>query len=160
MADCSLSGPNGDDGDDVLQTTETWIYYCFITAVAGDHPNTAGADSDQTSRITDGASYYGSSQGVSKSIIATDQEFTGLGEDSIETVAIGEQVTYQVVVTLPPGNYHLANMVDTMDVGLSFVDCLFITPSGAPGDLFTNVLGGFGSICDSPGLNPSDPGSV
>ncbi len=56
---------------------------------------------------------------------------------------IGELVTYQVQITVPPGTLPGAQLVDTMQQGLAFFDCLSVT---APA-LSTTVPGGFGSVC-------------
>jgi LPXTG-site transpeptidase (sortase) family protein len=89
-----------------------------------------------------------------KSIIDTNGTFTN-GTD----VAIGEIVTYQVRVSIPPGTYSNATIVDTMQRGLAFVGCDALD---APG-LTTDVTGGFTAICANPGVTPgvsTDPEDV
>lgn len=56
---------------------------------------------------------------------------------------IGELVTYQVQITVPPGTLAGAQLVDTMQQGLAFFDCISVTASA----LTTTVPGGFGSVC-------------
>lgn len=56
LADCSLAGPAGDDGDEILQVDETWIYTCSITAGDQDIINTAvvTATDEVGGLVTDG----------------------------------------------------------------------------------------------------------
>jgi LPXTG-site transpeptidase (sortase) family protein len=84
--------------------------------------------------------------GLVKSITGTSETFTN-GFD----VAIGEIVTYQVSVLVPPGTYSNATVVDTMDQGLAFVGCDTIGAAG----MTTDVAGGFTSICASPSVLPA-----
>ncbi len=56
---------------------------------------------------------------------------------------IGELVTYQVQVTIPPGTFPGAELIDTMERGLALFDCVSVT---APA-LTTTVTGGFPAIC-------------
>ena len=75
---------------------------------------------------------------ISKDVDSTDQSFT-----SDPAVAIGETVVYAVTVTVHPGIFTSATIVDTLPQGLSYVECSSIT-SGA---LTTDVVGGFAAIC-------------
>ena len=89
-----------------------------------------------------------------KNIVGTSETFT-----TGTNVAIGEIVTYQVSVIIPPGTYTNATLVDTMEQGLAFVGCDVID---APG-LTTDVTGGFTSICANPIVLPAmsaDPADV
>lgn len=69
---------------------------------------------------------------------------------------IGQIVNYQVVVSIPPGVYAGASLVDTMDRGLAFVGCDAITASGVT----TDVLGDFAAICLSPTTDDAGGGSL
>ncbi|MBC7878333.1 MAG: sortase [Anaerolineales bacterium] len=92
----------------------------------------------------------GNPSGLTKIVSATNQAFTtstGVPPSVIENVAIGEIVTYQVSVVIPPGTYTNATLVDTMERGLAFVACDAIPPQ--PG-LTTSVAGGFNAICATP----------
>jgi LPXTG-site transpeptidase (sortase) family protein len=61
--------------------------------------------------------------------------------------AIGEIVTYEVRATIPAGAvYTNAMLVDTMDRGLSYMNCVSITDNG----LQTSRPGGFSAICSNP----------
>lgn len=61
-------------------------------------------------------------------------------------VAIGEIITYRISVNVPPGVFANAQLVDTLDRGLSFMDCLKITDNG----LQTSNPSGFSAICSNP----------
>lgn len=95
-----------------------------------------------------------SSNGLTKIISKTNQAYTD-GSD----VAIGEIVTYQVGVVIPPGVYSGATLVDTMERGLAFVGCDTIDAAG----LTTSVAGGFASVCSNPIVLPhisTDPEDI
>jgi LPXTG-site transpeptidase (sortase) family protein len=71
---------------------------------------------------------------------------TNLPSTTGTNTAIGEIVTYRVNVTIPPGTYANATLVDTMERGLAFVACDSIN---APG-LATDVPDSFVAICANP----------
>lgn len=93
----------------------------------------------------DGASVsptQGDPSGLSKSVLETNQAFTTGTE-----VAIGEIVTYVVEVTIPPGVFPNARLVDTLDRGLAFVACDSIDAAS----LTATAQGGdFALICSNP----------
>jgi LPXTG-site transpeptidase (sortase) family protein len=97
--------------------------------------------------------------GIDKKITATNQDFTDPGDSLLPTigtppVAIGEIVQYQVVLTLDAGEYATAQLVDTMDPGLSFLNCISITPDSA---VTTDLAGGFDAACAAPSFDPTPP---
>lgn len=83
-----------------------------------------------------------------------------LGSTSLPEVAIGEILTYQVLINVPTGTTNAATLTDTLDLGLAFVDCIVITPSSS---VTTSIGGGFTGICQSPVVsavgNPANPAS-
>lgn len=83
----------------------------------------------------------------SKRVVSSNQEFTPDGN-----VAIGEIVTYEVRMMIPPTALQNVRLVDELSAGLSFVRCVSITP-GDPA-LATNVVGGFDAVCAAPVLEP------
>lgn len=94
------------------------------------------------------------SDGLLKSLSDTSETFT-----SGPSVAIGEVVTYQVSVAIPPGVHANTILVDTMEQGLAFVGCDSIDATG----LTTDVVDGFPSVCSNPSVLPSissDPADV
>jgi len=88
----------------------------------------------------------------------SDQVFT-VGQD----VAIGEIITYQVTLTVRPGQMTGVTLTDTMDRGLVFDECVSIVAAST--DLTTTAVD-FDTICATPivttfplgSTNPADPG--
>lgn len=78
--------------------------------------------------------------GLTKSVTGTN-----LPNTTGTNMAIGEIVTYQASVVIPPGTYATATLVDTMERGLAFVVCDSID---APG-LTTSVAGSFTAVCSN-----------
>jgi fimbrial isopeptide formation D2 family protein/uncharacterized repeat protein (TIGR01451 family) len=90
---------------------------------------------------------------LSKSLIATNQPHT-LDRD----VAIGEIVTYEVVVTVPEGTMSAAVLVDTPSAGLAIVDVVSVVSNSAA--LSTSV-GTFVQVRDNAnGALPASGSSV
>ena len=109
-----------------------------------------GADFTETfGEPTDDASVSMAPPTIDKTILATNQAHT-----TGNNVAIGEIVTYQVVVTVPEGTSSGAKLVDTLDPGLAFVACVSVTASP---DLSTSI-GAFVDACNDP-TNPTVAGS-
>jgi LPXTG-site transpeptidase (sortase) family protein len=69
---------------------------------------------------------------LAKSLVATNHPNTTLPD-----VAIGELLTYQIVLTIPANSTDTAIVIDTLDSGLAFVSCSQIT--AGPGITSTNV---------------------
>jgi len=86
-----------------------------------------------------------------KTLEYTSEDFT-----TGSNVAIGEVLTYEVVITIPPGTFDNAKLVDTLDQGLAFVDCDSITPSSAG----LTASSSFADICTNPGVGESPSGSA
>ncbi len=72
--------------------------------------------------------------------IATGSNFTKtlVGTDAVHTVdpkvTIGEVLTYEVVLTIPPGSMDNVHVVDTPQTGLAFVDLVSLTVSNPDTD--------------------------
>ncbi len=79
---------------------------------------------------------------LSKDLTATSETFT-----ADPNVAIGEILTYEVIITVPPGTFATSQLVDTLGEGLAYVDCTSIVPENA--NLTTSIAGGFAGICAS-----------
>lgn len=96
---------------------------------------------------------------LTKALAGTNQSFS-----AGNTVAIGEILTYQLVLTVPPGTMGSLTIEDTLERGLAFLDCESISPS-SPADM-SATAGTFSAICDAPvvetapagSTNPADPG--
>jgi large repetitive protein len=78
--------------------------------------------------------------GLTKVVSGSNQAFT-----THPSVAIGEIVTYQVSVNVPPGVFEDARLVDTMQRGFAYMDCESITGAG----LTTSAVGGFTEVCST-----------
>lgn len=92
---------------------------------------------------------------INKILFATNQNHTDPGDTQVNSnppVAIGEILTYEIILNIPPGTITNVTLTDRLDRGLAFVDCVSITPSSA--NLQTSLSGGFAAAC-SP--NPSNP---
>ncbi|MEW6566588.1 MAG: isopeptide-forming domain-containing fimbrial protein [Chloroflexota bacterium] len=94
-------------------------------------------DSDRDRRV------FGSD--LTKSLADTSQ-----GHTSGLAAAIGEILTYEVTLTIPPGTLQTMRLVDVLDPGLAFVDCVSIRPSSED---ITSSLGSFDAACSAP-ANP------
>ncbi len=88
---------------------------------------------------------------LAKTLADTSQTHT-LGLDA----AIGEILTYEVVMTIPPGSMPGAQLTDVLDRGLAFVRCVSLTPS--PG-LTTFPAGAFAAACANPTVAEEPAGS-
>jgi len=115
---------------------------------AGSLTSNEGATNSQPAMDT--LVIQGTPSGLTKAITAT-----SLPATTGTNVAIGEIVTYQVDVVIPPGTYANATIVDTMERGLAFVGCDTIN---APG-LTTSVAGSFTSVCANPTTSDAGGGT-
>ncbi len=106
-----------------------------------------GAPNHLAAPVTDTATTTLRSIAVTKDATASDQVHT-----TPPAVAIGEIVTYRVVVTVPEGTTGPATLTDALPAGLAFVGCDGITASS--GALVTSLPGGFSDACN-PALNPT-----
>ncbi len=68
-------------------------------------------------------------------------------------VAIGEIVEYQVTINIPAhASLDSASMTDTMDLGLSFDECVSITGAG-----LTTTNTSLAFVCANPTIGPAVP---
>ena len=87
---------------------------------------------------SDNALVTGRKTTVGKTVVGTSAAHT-VGND----VVIGEQVTYEVIVTVPQGSSPAVTLVDKLDNGLAFVSFDSISASGG---LSTTATGGFDGV--------------
>lgn len=87
---------------------------------------------------------------ASKSVFGTNQTFT-----TGSNVAVGEQIQYELLLTLREGTTPVAKIVDTLDPGLAFVSVDSITPSS--GAVSTSVAGGFAQVLSSANITNLAP---
>ncbi len=144
---------NNDNGDGVASGS---VSSAAVTLT----PGFVGAASNNTVTQSTGTTYnptldFGfvtpGSSGLTKTLLSSNQAFT-----TDPNVAIGEIVTYRVVVTIPTGTFTNAELVDTMERGLSFMDCVVITA----GTLTTDVVGGFPAVCANPTVDDAGGGTT
>lgn len=90
---------------------------------------------------------------MTKELVSTEINQTYSIANSNTQAVIGEIATYEVEISIPEGQVPAAGLVDTLDGGLAFVDCLSVTRSS--GDLTTDYgAGDFSDMCN-PGVNPT-----
>jgi large repetitive protein len=86
---------------------------------------------------------------------------TNQGYSAGSSVFIGEILTYEVTLTVPPGTMTGLTLADNLDAGLAFVSCLDVIASD-PDALQTSRPGGWEACClaDSgdPGVDPGGGG--
>jgi fimbrial isopeptide formation D2 family protein/uncharacterized repeat protein (TIGR01451 family) len=89
-----------------------------------DFTNVGGAtDPTDTATVTVPAASVGK--------VLTGTSLTNPGNNAATQAVIGEVLTYTVTVTLPEATAFNAQLVDTLDAGLAFVDVTNVTSSGA-----------------------------
>ncbi len=76
----------------------------------------------------------------------TSQLHTAGDVATIPDAAIGQVLTYEVVLTVPVGTMDNTHLIDSLDRGLAYVSCEGIT---APG-ITTTATGGFSNVCTNP----------
>ncbi len=125
--------------------TNTATVFNYASVEGGE--DFTGTNSD----LTDSADVTIAFPLVDKTILGTNQTFT-----AGNNVAIGEQVQYQVTVTVPEGEASAVTLVDTLDAGLAFVTLDDLTASPA---LATDVAGGFAQVLTNAQAALASPGS-
>jgi uncharacterized repeat protein (TIGR01451 family) len=90
---CTLEGPEGDDGDEILGLTETWVYTCSVAAGDEDIVNTATltATDEAENTVTD------STQAEPVDVIHPDIEITKTADPAL--LSSGSNVTFTITVT-------------------------------------------------------------
>ena len=111
---------------------------------SSDDPDVAG-DVDPTITLLNNA--------VVKSVSETNLDST-----TNPHVAIGEIITYQIVMNVAPGEANSSLLTDTLPEGIAFVDCLSIESSSA--DLTTDRADGFSGACSNPTVSEAPAGST
>lgn len=88
--------------------------------------NTVNFANGTTSNPTLDFGFVGNNSAIAKTMTATSETFT-----TGTNVAIGEIVTYEVLINLPAGTpLNNVTVTDVMDKGLAFVDCLLVEVAG------------------------------
>ncbi len=130
--------------------TNTATVFNYASVEGGE--DFTGSDSD----LTDSADVTIAFPIVQKEILGTNQTFT-----TGNNVAIGEQVQYQVTITVPEGQASDVGLVDTLEAGLAFVSLDGLTASSdlvSSGGTFTDILSA--AVIGPPGgsVAPADQG--
>ncbi len=124
---CTLTGPSGDDGDNILQPDESWTYTCSITA---GEENT-NEDIENTASVTAideaGGTVSAESETITVDVIAPDIEITKTADPTV--VNVGDTVNYTIVVE-NTGDSDLFNV----NVTDPLPGCTLTGPSGDDGD--------------------------
>ncbi|MEW6505265.1 MAG: sortase [Chloroflexota bacterium] len=119
------------------------------TATLFNYAGAEGGPNHIPGGLSDDASVTIANPTVDKQFVSS--EINDANNGNTQTV-IGELVTYTVTLTVPEGVTTNAQLVDTLDSGLAFVDCQSITASA---NLTTDLTGGFSAACTSPGVTDS-----
>jgi|GEM_PF-1329794 len=134
------------------------FYECTFSASVTGTPGysetdtvTASGTDDDGGPVSDDDDAIVTIVNVSKSLNATNQAFT-----TTPDVAIGEILTYEVIVIVQPGTMVGMTLTDVFDRGLAFVTCENITPS--PPTL-TTTRGDFDIVCNTPTVSTEPGGS-
>lgn len=133
-------------------------------SVGAANNNTVNNASGTTSNPTVDFGFIGNSGSFTKTLTGTNETFT-----TDPQVAIGEILTYEILVNLPIGTpLDNVTVTDQMDKGLAFVDCLLVEVAGVdqtaticppppPTPPAQPVVSSITNPGDSP-ANPANPG--
>ncbi len=136
-------------GDTVTRTLTVQVNDPFpvgvtqiTNSVEVDDDGTNGVDPTPANNLDDDTDQLVTLQNgnLTKVVTATNQLFT-----TDPDVAIGEIVSYEATLTIPPGRLDDMFVVDTLSKGLAFLSCTDVVASNVT--LTTTVVGGFGAIC-------------
>ncbi|NWF65383.1 MAG: sortase, partial [Chloroflexi bacterium] len=127
-------------------------------------PGSSGAASNNTVVNSTGSTlnptvdfgFTGNNGAVTKTLVGTNETFT-----TDPDVAIGEILTYEVLVNLPVGTpLTSVTLTDQMDKGLAFVDCLLAEVAGVDQTAAICSSAVVSPLVDSgdPPSNPANPG--
>jgi LPXTG-site transpeptidase (sortase) family protein len=82
---------------------------------------------------------------------------TNEGSTADPDVTIGEILTYEIRMTIPPGTMANMTLTDVLDRGLAFMACESITPSSPA---VTTTRGDFSTVCSNPIVSEVPSGSA
>jgi uncharacterized repeat protein (TIGR01451 family) len=123
----TLTGPVGDDGDSVLETTETWTYTCTVNNVTADFTNSVTVDATSPNGPV--------SDSDTADVTVLDADLSITKTDSIDPVIAGNNITYTVTVNnAGPGDAQNVVVTDTLPAGVTLVSTAGCTedPNGVP----------------------------
>jgi uncharacterized repeat protein (TIGR01451 family) len=133
----TLTGPVGDDGDSVLETTETWTYTCMVNNVTADFTNTV---------IVNATSPNGPvSDSDTADVTVLDADLSITKTDNVDPVIAGQNLTYTITVNnAGPGDAINVVVTDTLPAGVTFVSSTGCAedPNGVPTCSLGNITSG------------------
>jgi LPXTG-site transpeptidase (sortase) family protein len=161
-----------DDGSTVVVTFDATVAgtvtlnQTILNAANTTWTSMAGDNSNERTGSGSGPNDYAASDSVTLTIqksIAKTLIGHNLGATPLPEAAIGEIFTYQVQFHVPVGVTSDVMVIDHLDRGLAFVDCVTITATPVA-DINTNIPGGFSAICANPLVSsigaPGDPANA
>ncbi|MBL8050287.1 MAG: sortase, partial [Anaerolineales bacterium] len=128
-------------------------------------PGSVGAASNNTVNNANGTTTnptvdfgFRTNNGLAKTIINTNEAHTGIHVPSgLNNVAIGEIITYEIVIDLPVGStFNNTTITDQLDLGLAFVDCVSVFVQGV--DETANACPPAVTPAVGTSVNPADDG--
>ncbi|MCQ3938728.1 MAG: hypothetical protein DPW18_17030 [Chloroflexi bacterium] len=158
-ADTSNPNTNTDNNDNGVGGGVGQVFSNTVTLTPGSpgaqNNNTVTNASGTTTNPTVDFGFIANNGAISKTLTGTNETFTS-GNDA----AIGEILTYEVLVNLPVGTpLDNVTITDRLDKGLAFVDCTLVELAGT--DITNTVcppaVSSITDSGDSP-ANPANPG--
>lgn len=120
-------------------------------APGGEGKERIYTDSDSADTVTVG------SPTIAKTLVSTDVTTNG---NTNNQATIGEIVTYRVTIGLPEGALSNAQIVDSLDAGLEFVDITSITGTANGSSVVSDLAGGGIEVASNANLIDSTSGSA
>lgn len=140
----TLSGPTGDDGDDILQTDEIWSYTCTVTGATTSFTNSVTV----TGTPSTGGSDVSDTDSADVDVTDTPSPAISVAKTPpIQTVTVPTDVNFTIVVD-NSGN------VDLENVDVSDPQCTTLTGpvSGDDGDNILQTTETWNYVCDVLGV--------
>jgi LPXTG-site transpeptidase (sortase) family protein len=125
-----------------------------VEVSVNDHP--AGASITNTVEVFDNITRSGASAEDTDTIAVSNTKVisnTNVNNDTDTKVFIGEVITYQISLTVPPGTLGNLRALDELEEGLAFDECLGASVSD-PGAVTTTLAGGFADACPAASGDP------
>lgn len=104
---------------------------------------TSGATGADGYSATGSVDYTVDTPTLTKRVI--DTGIDSANNDNLSQAVVGEYVQYEVAIEIPEGNMPLAELIDTLDVGLAFVSLDSVSVSD-PSVVSTDLAGGFAGV--------------
>ncbi|MGD8329742.1 MAG: hypothetical protein PVJ49_09905 [Acidobacteriota bacterium] len=147
----TLTGPAGDDGDDILQTTETWTYTCSATGVTTSFTNVVSVTATPSSGGSD--------------VTDTDSADVDVTTVPSPAIAVAKTPPNQIISSGDDANF-VISVDNTGDVALENVivddpQCTSLTgPTGDDGDAILQTTETWSYACTVTGVTVSFTNAV